>query len=267
MTSPHLKAVIFDIGGVVVRSPFIAIATYEHEHGIPENYLNCSIVGRGSQGAWQKFERGEIPLFVFYDAFSRDLSDTTNGNIWYKEYCQRKSLECPQLPNTLNVDGRELFGAMMRESKMYDPHVLQAIHRIREAGRHKLIALTNNFAKSATMEPIPQSELEFLGWENGGATPDHLRVLFDDYCDSSTLGIRKPEPAFYQLACARNDVRPDEVIFLDDIRMNLKTARDMGMETIHVEIGRTLEASQRLEAKLGINLTGPYGSPYTAAKL
>ncbi|KAG6817099.1 hypothetical protein H0H87_012867, partial [Tephrocybe sp. NHM501043] len=70
------------IGGVVLRSPFIAIATYERELGIPENYLNCSIVERGSQGAWQKFERGEMPLLEFYEAFGRELSDTTRGNIW-----------------------------------------------------------------------------------------------------------------------------------------------------------------------------------------
>jgi len=38
--------------------------------------------GRGSQGAWQKFERGEIPFDGFYDAFGHDLSDVANGNEW-----------------------------------------------------------------------------------------------------------------------------------------------------------------------------------------
>jgi len=38
--------------------------------------------GRGSQGAWQRFERGEIPFDGFYDAFSHDLSDVANGNEW-----------------------------------------------------------------------------------------------------------------------------------------------------------------------------------------
>ena len=47
---------------------------------------------RGPEGAWQKFERGELPLFDFYKAFSRDLSDTVNGNIWYEAYCQRKGI-------------------------------------------------------------------------------------------------------------------------------------------------------------------------------
>jgi FMN phosphatase YigB (HAD superfamily) len=94
--------------------------------------------------------------------------------------------------------------------------------------------LTNNFSKV----DIPPKELEFLGWGDG-ATPNHLRELFDDFCDSSDLGmrfveltisrlwreslikikIRKPEHGFYLLACERNGIKPSEAIFLDDIGM------------------------------------------------
>ena len=81
-----------------MQSPFIAIAAYEKKLGIPANYLNCSMcvdlhverfhvdgcssTGHGPNGAWQKFERGELDLFSFYEAFSHDMSDTVNGNIW-----------------------------------------------------------------------------------------------------------------------------------------------------------------------------------------
>ncbi|KAK7023959.1 epoxide hydrolase [Favolaschia claudopus] len=251
----HIRAVIFDIGGVVMRSPFIAIAAYEKQLGLPENYLNCSIVERGPNGAWQKFERGELSLLPFYDAFTRDLSDTTNGNKWYTAYCERKDIVCPELPMTLNVDGRELFGSMMREAGVFDPHVLRAIRRIRASGKYKIIALTNNFARTSTENPIPQPELEFLGWNREGATPARLRGLFDDFCDSSELGSRKPEKRFYQIALERNSLRAEEVVFLDDIGINLKAAKELGMETIHVPIGGTLAATKKLEAKLGIDLT------------
>ncbi|KAI0781051.1 HAD-like protein [Trametes elegans] len=265
MASPHLKAVIFDIGGVVCRSPLIAIAAYEREHGIPNNYINCAITVRGSTGAWQKFERGEMPLFPFYEQFGRELSDT------------------------------ELFGRMMRESGEFDGRVVEAIRRIRgrhplspsslhntragsphpqpsspadaAAGRWRVIALTNNFSKSdadivGDTPPPPgryphftvQAELEFLGWKDG-ATPPRLRALFDDFCDSSTLGMRKPEPGIYLLACARNGIQPSEAVFLDDLGMNLKAAQALGMETIQVPIGGSLEALKKLEAKLGIDLT------------
>ncbi|KAF9458657.1 HAD-like domain-containing protein [Collybia nuda] len=249
----HLKGVVFDIGGVVLRSPFIAIAAYERKLGIPENYINCSIVGRGSNGAWQKFERGELPLFEFYEAFGAELSDTESGNVWYQDYCRQKGIPCPPLPHKLKVDGRVLFGSMMRESSTYDPHMLRAIHHIRALGAYKIIALTNNFAKT----DVPASELAFLGWGDGGPTPPHLRELFDDFCDSSTLGMRKPEPEFYLTACRRNNLLPSQVVFLDDIGINLKAAKTLGMETIHVPIGGTLEAVRALGDKLGIDLTSP----------
>lgn len=53
---------------------------------------------RGSNGAWQRFERGEIPLFTFYEQFGQDLSDTVRGNVWYREYCARKGLGVLRAP-------------------------------------------------------------------------------------------------------------------------------------------------------------------------
>ncbi|EGN96072.1 hypothetical protein SERLA73DRAFT_185594 [Serpula lacrymans var. lacrymans S7.3] len=276
MTSPHLKAVIFDIGGVVIRSPFIPVAEYEKELGVPPNYLNCSIGARGKQGAWQRFERGEIPLFAFYQAFGSDLSDVKNNNVWYMEYCKRRGIECPKLPESLDVNGRELFGRMMRGGMLFDDHMLKAIRRLRDIGKWRIIALTNNFtqyngpsdsplsSRDANAESVavinqaaasvPLSELEFLGWQEG-PTPPRLRALFDDFCDSSTLGMRKPEPDFFLLACKRNEIQPEQAVFLDDIGMNLKAASKLGMETIHVPLGGTLNALKTLEGKLGVDLT------------
>jgi len=131
MTSPHLKAVIFDIGGVVVKSPLLAIAAYEREHCLPKDFINVSISRRGDQGAWQRFERGELSLLQFYREFSRDLSDVDNGCRWYREHCLFRNIPCPPLPESLNIDGRELFGRMMRESAERDEAVVQAIHKIR----------------------------------------------------------------------------------------------------------------------------------------
>ncbi|KAG9318280.1 HAD-like protein [Chiua virens] len=253
MYTPHVKAVMFDIGGVVLRSPFIAIAEYESEKNIPPNYLNVSITSRGSSGAWQRFERGEVPLLEFYPAFSHELSDTTNGNMWYTEYCKRKRIPCPQLPKELEIDGRELFGRMMRSATSYDSHILTAIKKLRAIGRWRIIALTNNFGGHDTSPEIPEAELQFLGWQDG-PIPKHLRELFDDFYDSSAVGLRKPEPGFYLYACKESGVNPDQVIFLDDIGMNLKTAKHLGMMTIHAPIGGTLETVKQLEGYLGIDL-------------
>jgi hypothetical protein len=121
-----LKAVFFDIGGVVVRSPLIAIAEYEKERGMPKDWINtlmyvflpsypsaphstCTLslsfqlmghhsTRTGNQGAWQRLERGEMDLFPFYQQFGYDLSDIERGTIWYAEYCKKRRL-CTFLPN------------------------------------------------------------------------------------------------------------------------------------------------------------------------
>jgi FMN phosphatase YigB (HAD superfamily) len=66
---------------------------------------------------------------------------------------------------------------------------------------------------------------------------------------------RKPDPKFYMLACDRNDLKPNEVVFLDDIPENIKAAKALGMDTIRVYIGYTLQAVKALEEKIGIDLT------------
>ena len=59
--------------------------------------------------------------------------------------------------------------------------------------------------------------------------------LFDVVIESSKVGVRKPDPEFYRLACEALGVQPDEAVFLDDLGINLKPARQLGMTTIKVE--------------------------------
>ncbi|KAI6043081.1 HAD-like protein [Pisolithus marmoratus] len=276
MVLSHIKAIMFDIGGVVLKSPFVAIAEYEREKNLPSNYLNVSIASRGPSGAWQRFERGEIPLHEFYIMFSKDLSDVESGNKWYRRYRLRKGLiDEVELPAYLDIDGRDLFGRMMRTGASYDAHIVMAIQKLQEAGKWRIIALTNNFgahiigtgpvanechhkdqhrAQALSAARISDSELRFLGWQDG-PVPARLRALFHNFFDSSEVGLRKPDPEFYLHACRESGIHPHEVIFLDDIGRNLKTARELGMVTIHVPIGGTREAVGQLEEMLGVQLS------------
>jgi putative hydrolase of the HAD superfamily len=77
-------------------------------------------------------------------------------------------------------------------------------------------------------------------------------ALFDVIVESSKLGLRKPEPRFYELACEALDVTPPECVFLDDLGINLKPARAMGMATIKVE--SPAQALTELGSLLGIAL-------------
>ena len=85
--------------------------------------------------------------------------------------------------------------------------------------------------------------------------------LFDVLVISGEEGIRKPEPAIYELAADRLGLPPDEIVFVDDLPHNLEPARDLGMATVHhKEPESTLLDLERL---LGIPLgpPGPVLSP------
>lgn len=69
------QAVIFDLGGVVLGSPLHAIRDYEREKGIPEGFVNRTVVSTGPAGAWSRLERGELGLEEFFPAFDRDCAD------------------------------------------------------------------------------------------------------------------------------------------------------------------------------------------------
>lgn len=69
------RAVIFDLGGVVLGSPLHAIARYERELGIPEGHVNRTVVETGPEGAWSRLERGELSMEAFFRAFERECAD------------------------------------------------------------------------------------------------------------------------------------------------------------------------------------------------
>ena len=116
----ELRAVIFDLGGVVMDSPLHAIARYERDHGIESNAINHSIVAAGDQGAWSRLERGELALEAFFAPFEAD--------------CRVAGLA---------VDGRRMMEYIASAGNPR-PAMLSAIERIRERGL-SVAALTNNW--------------------------------------------------------------------------------------------------------------------------
>src|SRR4029077_4560412 len=68
------RAVLFDIGGVVVGSPLEAIARYEAAQGIAAGSINRIVIASGATGAWSRLERGELRLEEFYPAFDADCA-------------------------------------------------------------------------------------------------------------------------------------------------------------------------------------------------
>jgi putative hydrolase of the HAD superfamily len=76
----------------------------------------------------------------------------------------------------------------------------------------------------------------------------------DDVIPHRRVGLRKPDPRIYALACRELGVEPARTAFLDDIGRNLKPARELGMATLKVDDpGRAL---RELGALLGFPLAG-----------
>lgn len=114
------------------------------------------------------------------------------------------------------VDGNEVLACLRGEIR---PRMVAALRACKE--RYATALLTNNFL---TGNP---------DWSSGGSFAPILE-LFDVVVESSVVGVRKPEPRFYELALEQLGVAADEAVFLDDLGVNLKPARAMGMATIKV---------------------------------
>jgi putative hydrolase of the HAD superfamily len=80
-----------------------------------------------------------------------------------------------------------------------------------------------------------------------------LAELFDAVVISAEVGLRKPDPAIYELAAERMELPPAAIAFVDDLPGNLKPARALGMTTI-VHAGDAAVTLAELEAALGIPL-------------
>ena len=114
-----------------------------------------------------------------------------------------------------DLDGRLVLERLAGEIR---PRMVSAIESCGKNG-YKTACLTNNFLS-----------------EERAVSRDVARVyeLFDAVLESRVLGVRKPDPRFYELACEALAVKPEESVFLDDLGVNLKPARALGIHTIKV---------------------------------
>jgi putative hydrolase of the HAD superfamily len=85
--------------------------------------------------------------------------------------------------------------------------------------------------------------------------PDGLMArFFDDVVISAAVGLRKPDPAIWQLACQRLDVAPERCVFVDDLQRNLDVASSLRMTTV-LAAGNMADVLARLSDALGVDVT------------
>lgn len=209
-----VEAVIFDFGGVFTTSPFEAFARYERERGLPENLIKQINSANYLNNAWARFERAEIDLDQFDAAFAEEARALGH-----------------------DVPGKDIIALLMGD---FRPEMLAALRHIKT--RYKTGCITNNVPSNQT------------GSADGRALyAREVMALFDHLIESSKVGLRKPDPRIYEMMCEELSVSPDACIYLDDLGVNLKPARAMGMQTIKVESGA--QAIAELEALTGLKLS------------
>lgn len=157
------------------------------------------------------------------EGFIRSLNATNpDHNAWARmersevtipEFCERFEAEAREAGGEL--DAAAVLAALRGEIR---PQMVEALRRCHQ--RLKTACLTNNFV-DADDEGMPAKM---------PAVMEHFDVLVE----SSKAGCRKPDPRFYEIACEELGIEPSEAVFLDDLGINLKPAKAMGMTTIKV---------------------------------
>lgn len=132
------------------------------------------------------------------------------------------------------LDARQVLALLVGDVR---PEMVTALRRCRE--HLSTACLTNNFVLDREVRPDIAEVL----------------AMFDVVLESSRMGVRKPERRFYELACAELEIRPDQAVFLDDLGINLKPAREMGMTTIKVDSASA--ALHTLADVVGFPVTDP----------
>jgi hypothetical protein len=221
-------------------------------------------------------ERGEVEL---NDAWFADFKKQLSKDEVWREYWTKQSVKnnaggvpgaaVDKVPAVPYIDAKKLFWRMMRISRAPDPHMYPALKALRQSRKFVLGALSNTvhfptgivddegtvFDRSLIHEPHPSPYAD---------DSKDIRDCFDMFLSSAHIGLRKPDPKAYELAVKElgkiaeekglGNVEAGDVLFLDDIGVNLKFARQSGLRTIKVDLGKTEEAVRKLEGEVELSL-------------
>lgn len=190
------RAVIFDMGGVLIPSPGRVAAAWEVQNHVPSGTILKALIKDGETGPWMRFMRGEVTTGDFLQEFGRICSEISKTSV--------------------PVDS--FFSLLTSEQVTQQfPVMTEAISQIRAKGFQTAV-LTNNFYVSSGKSFLPLD-----------------RSQFDVVVESCLEGVCKPDPRIYQLCLERLGLQPSESIFLDDLGPNLKAAASLGIRTIKVD--------------------------------
>ena len=193
-----IQAVLWDFGGVLTTSPFEAFNRYEAERGLPRDFIRQINATNPETNAWAQFESSQVTLDEFDDLFAEESN--ARGH---------------------RVPGRQVIELLSGDIR---PRMVRVLEHCK--AHYQVACITNN-VRSGQGPGMASSSKR-------ASQIAEVMALFDLVVESSQEGIRKPNPEIYRLTCERLDISPEAAVFLDDLGINLKPARALGMQTIKV---------------------------------
>jgi putative hydrolase of the HAD superfamily len=208
-----IEAVIWDFGGVLTSSPFEAFARFEIERGLPADIIRRTNAHNHWENAWAKFERAEVDVDAFDQLFAGE-----------------------SLALGAEVRGKDVLPLLSGDLR---PEMVEALRIVKT--KFKTGCITNN---------LPANAIGSVGGRSLYIA--EVMALFDHVIESAKIGLRKPDPRIYRMMVETLGVDPRRCVYLDDLGVNLKPAREMGMTTIKVL--NAPQAVAELEAATGLSL-------------
>jgi putative hydrolase of the HAD superfamily len=194
-----IRAVISDFGGVLTNHLIEAFLAYQDESGISMEQLGRGmqrVAERDGEYPLYRLERGELSEAEFLEQLSAALEE-----------------EFGRAPDF------QRFSEIYFEALHANEPMLQLMRELRGRG-YRLAILTNNVRE----------------WEAKWRAKLPVDEIFHLVVDSAWVGMRKPEPAIYELTLERlGGVDPRQCLFIDDNELNVEAARELGMHTVHFQ--------------------------------
>ena len=211
------NTVIFDFGGVITSSPFEAFNRLEAERGLPRDFIRRVNALERDGNAWARFERAEIDAAAFDAHFAAEA-----------------------LAQGHELRGEDVLAVLAGDIR---PRMVAAIDWLKANG-YRVGCITNNVPTGSGAGMARTAEK--------AAAVAAILARFDHVIESSKIGIRKPDPAIYRMACDALGVAPEDCVYLDDLGINCKPAAALGMAAIKVT--GEAQALGDLENALGLPL-------------
>ena len=196
--SDRISAILWDFGGVLTTSPFEAFNVLEESIGAPKDFIRSINATNPESNAWAQFESNQVSFDEFDQMFAEESA--ARGH---------------------RIPGSEVIARLSGDLR---PRMVDVLSICKD--NFKVACITNN-VKAGEGPGMSRNAAK-------AAAVAEVMAMFDLVVESSIEGIRKPNPDIYTLTCERLDVPTQHAVFLDDLGINLKPAKALGMQTIKV---------------------------------